>query len=155
MCDLLRSSGKTPVVVQKEAPGFIANRLQCALGREAWYIVEQGIASAQDVDIVTMKSFGARMPFGGIFEKTEIQTDYEAISKIVAYMYPFLCSSKEPSPLMLEMVKRGETGSKTGKGFYDWTPESERTRREELNRDLFRLFHELLAKPVNALGEKK
>ena len=142
--ECLKSSGKTPVVIQKEIVGFVGNRLQWALQREAFYLVEQGIASAQDVDIVTKASFGARMPFTGIFEMMELQGGYDGLSAIWRHMFPHLCSSKEPSPLAIEKVKRGETGSKTGKGFYEWTPESAQTRRKELAKDLFRVVRGLL-----------
>lgn len=142
--DCLKSSGKMPVVIQREIVGFVGNRLQWALQREAFYLVEQGVASAQDVDIVTKASFGARMPFTGIFEMMELQGGYDGLSAIWSYMFPHLCSSKEPSPLAIEKVKRGECGSKTGKGFYEWTPESAHTRRKELTKDLFRLVQGLL-----------
>ncbi len=141
--DLLKSSGKTPIVVQKEVPGFIANRLQYALQREAFYLVEQGFASPQDIDIVTKTSFGPRLPLAGIIEMLEIQGtgDYELLSTIWKYIFPHLCSSKEPLPLLIEKLKRRELGSKTGQGFYDWTPESKDARRKELRKDLFELLH--------------
>ena len=150
MYDLLKSSGKTPVIVQKEVPGFIGNRLQCALQREAFYIVEQGIASPQDVDIVAKTSFGPRMPFAGLFEMMEMQGDYELLLTVWNHICPDLCSSKEPASLLTGMVKRGELGSKTGKGFYDWTPESADARRKELRTHLLRLFYGFLGKTGKA-----
>ena len=77
----------------------------------------------------------------------ELQADYKSLLMVWKYVFPDLCSSKEPSPLLLEKVRRGEIGSKTGKGFYDWTPESERIRREELRSNLFGLLHGVSDKP--------
>jgi 3-hydroxybutyryl-CoA dehydrogenase len=120
--DLLTRVGKSPVIVQKEIPGFIGNRLQAALFREAISIVEKGIASPQDVDIVIKNSFGRRLAAAGIFEVWEI-AGWDLILAIVENLIPDLESSTEISALLKEKVQRGELGTKTGKGFYAWTPE--------------------------------
>ena len=122
--ELLKATGKSPVIVQKEAPGLIANRLQGALFREALYIVQRGIATPQDVDIAVKTSFGRRLAFAGPFEMMEVQGDYEVMLKIYSRMVSDLSSSTEPPPVLIDKVKRGELGAKTGKGFYEWTPES-------------------------------
>jgi 3-hydroxybutyryl-CoA dehydrogenase len=121
--DLLLAMGKSPVIVRREAPGFISNRLQFALQREALYIVEQGIATAQDVDKAVRDGFGRRLALAGPFEIAEpIGWDLEL--RIQEYLFPHLDDSAEPSRLVVEKVDRGELGVKTGKGFYDWTAES-------------------------------
>jgi 3-hydroxybutyryl-CoA dehydrogenase len=121
--DLLKAMGKSPIVVQKEAYGFIANRLQFALQREALHIVEQGIASAQDVDVAVKDGFGRRLAVAGPFEIAEpIGWDLEL--RIQQYLLPHLANSPEPSRLLVDKVERGELGVKSGQGFYAWTPES-------------------------------
>jgi 3-hydroxybutyryl-CoA dehydrogenase len=123
MCALLRKIGKTPVIVQKEVPGFIGNRLQAALFREALAIVRDGIATPEDVDIVVKNGFGRRLAAAGVFEIWEI-AGWDLISAICGNLFPDLDASTEIPPLLKGMVERGELGTKTGKGFYEWTPES-------------------------------
>jgi len=120
---LLRKIGKTPVIVRREVPGFIGNRLQAALFREALSIVQSGIATAEDVDIVVRNGFGRRLAAAGVFEIWEI-AGWDLISAICANLFPGLDDSKGIPPLLQGMVERGELGTRTGKGFYDWTPES-------------------------------
>lgn len=128
---LLRRVGKRPIVVQKEALGFIANRLQFALQREALYIVEQGIADPEDVDRAVKDGFGRRLAVAGPFEIAEpIGWDLEI--RIQRILFPDLCASPEPSPLVVEKVERGELGVKTGRGFYEWTEESAEAWRQQM-----------------------
>ena len=123
MYGLLRKMGKTPVIVQKEVPGFIGNRLQTALFREALAIVRDGIATPADVDIVVKNGFGRRLAAAGVFEIWEI-AGWDLISAICGNLFPELDASTEVPALLKGMVERGELGTKAGKGFYDWTPES-------------------------------
>ena len=120
----VKKAGKSPIVVQKEAMGFIINRMQAALQREALYIVAQGIASAQDVDTAVKESFGRRLGVVGPIEMVEVQDGWDVTRQIHEYILPDLDASREPSPLILEMIARGEIGPKAGKGFYEWTAES-------------------------------
>jgi len=121
--DLMTKIGKTPVIVQKDIPGFIGNRLQFALLREALHIVEQGVASMEDVDTTVKMSFGARLPITGPLESADLGglDVYVAISK---YLMPDLCNSTEVSALLAEAVKNGRLGVKSWAGLYKWTPES-------------------------------
>ena len=121
--DLLARIGKRPVLVQKEVPGFIGNRLLVALFREALAIVEQGIATPQDVDAVVTNGFGRRFGVAGPFELWEL-AGLDLIQKVMARLLPEIDDAHEVSPLLAERVVRGELGVKSGKGFYDWTPES-------------------------------
>jgi 3-hydroxybutyryl-CoA dehydrogenase len=138
VCALLRRMGKSPIVVQKEAPGFIANRLQFALQREALYIVEQGIATAQDVDRAVRDGFGRRLAFAGPFEIAE-PVGWDLELQIQRYLFPDLAGSLTPSPLVVQKVEGGELGVKTGRGFYDWTPESAEAWRRRMTEGLLRL----------------
>lgn len=123
MSALLTEVGKRPVVVQKEVPGFILNRLQGALLREALWMVQEGIASPQDIDTALKNSIGRRWAVAGIFEVFEL-AGWDLLAAAMAGVYPHLSNASEVSPVLTERVKRGELGVKTGKGFYDWTPES-------------------------------
>ncbi len=123
MFDLLTNVGKKPAIVQKEVPGFIGNRLQGALFREALSLVEQGIASAEDVDTVVKNSIGRRYAVAGPFEIWEL-AGWDFILAALQYLTPTLESSTQISALLQAKVAHGELGVKTGKGFYEWTPES-------------------------------
>jgi 3-hydroxybutyryl-CoA dehydrogenase len=123
MFGLLRKIGKTPVIVQKEVPGFVGNRLQAALFREAMAIVRDGIATPEDVDIVVKNGFGRRLAAAGVFEIWEI-AGWDLIAAICSNLFPNLDASTEIPPLLAGMVARGELGTKAGRGFYEWTPES-------------------------------
>jgi 3-hydroxybutyryl-CoA dehydrogenase len=121
--DLLKKVGKSPAIVQKEAPGFVGNRLQMALFREALSIVEQGIAKPEDVDIVVKTGFGRRYAAAGPFEIWGL-AGWDLILNIARYLLPDLESSTEMPPLLKSKVESGELGAKTNKGFYEWTHES-------------------------------
>ena len=121
--DLLRSMGKQPVVLNKEAPGFIGNRLQAALVREALSIVERGIADPEDVDAVIKSGFGRRLACAGVFEILDA-AGWDVGLAVASQLFPEIESSPEIPKRLREKVERGELGVKTGKGFYEWTPES-------------------------------
>jgi 3-hydroxybutyryl-CoA dehydrogenase len=120
---LMQAMGKSPIICQKEAPGFIVNRLQLVLWREAFNIVQRGIASPQDVDLAVKKSFGRRLGMVGPFELYEYIDGYDLTLQCEKYILPDMNTSKESFPLLLEKVEKGELGAKSGKGFYEWTPE--------------------------------
>ena len=121
--NLMKAMGKSPIICQKEALGFIANRLQLVLWREAFNIVQRGIASPQDVDLAVKNSFGRRLGTVGPFELYEYIDGYDLTLQCEKYILPDMDTSNETYPLLLEKVKKGELGAKTGKGFYEWTPE--------------------------------
>lgn len=118
---LLEDVGKYPVMVNNDVPGFVGNRLQHALRREAISIVAQGIASPEDVDLIAKFSFGLRLPVVGPLETVDLG-GLDLTQAIQTYLLPELESSTEPLQLILDKVERGELGAKTGKGFYDWSP---------------------------------
>jgi 3-hydroxybutyryl-CoA dehydrogenase len=121
--DLLKTVGKHPVRVNKDVPGFVGNRLQHALWREAISIVERGIADAATVDECIKYGFGLRLPVLGPMETADmVGTDLTLA--IHDYILKHLESSPEPSPLLKERVARGEFGFKTGRGFQEWPPEA-------------------------------
>jgi len=129
--DLLGSVGKHPVNVKKDVPGFVGNRLQHALWREAISIVEQGIADPATVDEVVKKGFGMRLPVLGPLENADM-VGLDLTLQIHDYILKHIERSPEPSPLLKQKVKEGEFGFKTGQGFQGWSPE----RMERCRRDL-------------------
>lgn len=139
---LLTKIGKTPVVVQKEVPGFVGNRLQAALFREALSIVGKGIATAEDVDTVVKNGFGRRLAGAGVFEIWEI-AGWDLIQSVCENIFPDLETSKDVPKLLKEMVGRGDLGTKSGKGFYSWTPESILALRKRIALVLSRIAREL------------
>ena len=127
--------GKRPVVLQKESLGFIGNRMQFALLREAISIVESGIASAEDVDLVVKSSFGRRLSVAGPFEVFDL-AGWDTISAIVAQLFPDLSTGRATPALIEDLVERGDLGVKSGRGFYDWSGEAVQELRERVSRAL-------------------
>ena len=118
----LEAAGKRPIVLQKESLGFIGNRMQFALLREALAIVDQGIATPEDVDDVVRTSFGRRLSVAGPLEVFDF-AGWDTISHIIDELFPDLDTSRENFPVLKEMVARGDFGVKSGKGFYEWDEE--------------------------------
>jgi 3-hydroxybutyryl-CoA dehydrogenase len=129
---LLQSVGKKPVLCKKDVPGFIANRMQHALWREAISIVENGIADAETVDMAVKYSFGLRLPQLGPLENADM-VGTDLTYSIHDYILPYLESSPHPSPLLKELYNSGDLGFKTGKGFKSWTPEKIQAVKDDLN----------------------
>ena len=127
--------GKRPVVLQKESLGFIGNRMQFALLREAISIVQQGIATPQDVDEVVKTSFGRRLAVAGPFEVFDL-AGWDTISHIIDQLFPVIESSPDSPALIDDKVKRGELGVKSGLGFYPWTDEDVTAFRGKIGRAL-------------------
>ena len=118
--EIMKYVGKKPVRVNKDVPGFLANRLQHALWREAISIVERGIADAKTVDEAIKYSFGLRIPQLSPLENADmIGTDLTL--SIHNYILKHIENSTEPSPLLKEKVEKGELGFKTGLGFQEWS----------------------------------
>jgi 3-hydroxybutyryl-CoA dehydrogenase len=125
------AAGKKPAHVKKDVPGFIGNRLQHALWREAVSLVERGICDAQTVDTVVKAAFGRRLAVLGPLENADlVGTDLTlAIHKTVL---PDIESRPGPSPYLETLVKDGRLGFKTGEGFRKWTPEQQAALRAKL-----------------------
>jgi 3-hydroxyacyl-CoA dehydrogenase len=120
---LLDDAGKQTVVVQKDVPGQLGNRLQHALYREAFHIVHEGIASVEDVDIAIKSGFGLRFPAYGLLEHADM-VGMDMMLAIDSYLFPALCSDEKPLAILEERIGRGEMGVRTGQGLYDWTTRS-------------------------------
>lgn len=132
---LLNAMNKKPVLVKKDVLGSVGNRLQYAIFREAQYIVQEGIASMEDVDAAIKYSLGRRFGVTGPFMTMDMG-GLNTNASITSYLFEDLSDRKEIFPAMKELVDNGHIGPKTGKGYYDWTPEftaqMEHEREEEL-----------------------
>ena len=117
--DLLAHCGKVPVLVKKDTPGQLGNRLQMALVREAVHIVAQGIADAEDVDTAARCGFGLRLPVYGILEHQDM-VGLDLGFSVVDYAARDLNREPHGPQLMRDMMARGELGVKAGRGFYEY-----------------------------------
>lgn len=138
--DVLRSAGKKPVLCKKDVPGFIANRMQHALWREAISIVENGIADAATVDEAVRYSFGLRLPQLGPMENADM-VGTDLTYNIHDYILKDLEDSHKPSKLLTQLKDAGKIGFKTGEGFQTWTKEQTAESAADLNAYLIRMLY--------------
>ena len=131
--DLLVSQGKKPVVLEKEVLGFIGNRLQAALLRECFALVENGVVRPEDIDTVVTTSFGRRLGVAGAFEVFDA-AGADVWYAICEEVMPDLESSTEVPPAIARMSESGNFGLKTGRGVYEWTEESSADLRRRIAR---------------------
>lgn len=134
--DFLTACGKKAVLCKKDVPGFIANRMQHALWREAISIVENGIADAATVDIAVKNSFGLRLAQLGPLENADM-AGLDLTWNIHDYVLEHIEDSHRPSPMLTGLKERGDLGFKTGSGFFTWTEEEKKRVSSELNQYLF------------------
>jgi 3-hydroxybutyryl-CoA dehydrogenase len=135
---LLDRIGMKPVHVAADVPGFVGNRLQHALKREAIALVADGICTAETVDTVTRFGFGARLGIVGPLEQADLG-GLELTLAIHETLMPDLDRTPVPHPLLVEKVRAGETGAAAGRGFLTWQPGEARARREEIAGELAEL----------------
>jgi 3-hydroxybutyryl-CoA dehydrogenase len=128
---LMASIGKAPVEVKKDVPGFVGNRLQHALWREAIALVADGVCDAATVDAVVKSSFGRRLAVLGPLENADM-VGIELTRSIHHYVLPHLDRATVPSPLLEQMIGEGKLGFKSGEGFYAWTPERQAALRRQV-----------------------
>ena len=120
VADALRRTGKEPVVLYKPIVGFLVNRLQHAILHEAYYLIEAGVASAEDIDHAARRMLAPRMCLNGLIQQKDIsglKIHADAQESIV----PKLFHNATPNPMLQTMVALGRTGLSAGKGFYDWS----------------------------------
>lgn len=132
---LLKSMNKKPISVKKDVLGQVGNRLQYAIFREAQYLLDEGIASMEDIDAAIRYSLGRRFGVTGPFMTMDMG-GLNTNASITSYLFEDLSDRKEIFPTMKELVENDHIGPKTGKGFYEWSPEftaqMEKEREEEL-----------------------
>lgn len=141
--ELLRRSGKLAIRINQELPGFLVNRVQIAVMREVWDLLDRGVASAEDIDAAIQGSMGFRLAalgplrihdFGGL----DVQT------AVFRNLTPEIASGTSVPATVQNIVDAGHLGFKSGEGFYKYSPESaERIRSERDQRflTLLKLFH--------------
>jgi len=117
---LLRFLGKEPLLLKRYIPGFIVNRIQRAIAREAFSLIDQNVASIADVDRAVKRSLGIRLPSVGILQTYDF-TGLDAYYKICQCNPIELSASSGPPPIVKEKVECGELGVKTGKGLYSYS----------------------------------
>jgi 3-hydroxybutyryl-CoA dehydrogenase len=116
---ILKKAGKKPAVVNRDVPGQIGIRILYAMIREATWLVENEIASAEDIDNIVKQALGGRLEVLGPLELADL-SGIDLVENVSNILYKSLDSSTAAQALVKQMVKAGELGVKTGKGFYDW-----------------------------------
>jgi len=138
---LLADVGKSPVHVRRDIPGFVGNRLQHALWREAIALVGAGVCDAETLDLVVKDGFGLRLPVLGPLENADL-VGLDLTLAIHEYLLPSLDRTPGPAPILREKVAHGELGMKTGRGFRRWDATEAQQVRERLVRHLAGLARE-------------
>jgi len=130
---VMRACGQVPVRVRKDKPGFLANRLQHALAREAFALIDEGVATAEDVDAAVRFGFGFRfLAAGPVLQRDHAGLDVHCAA--AATMYPDLSAAREPAAVLRDKVAAGRLGMKAGAGFYDWPEDRRRAERARYDR---------------------
>ena len=118
----LLALGKSPLVVRREVPGFLWNRLQFALVREAFWLVEEGVATKEEVDLAIRQGLGRRWATAGPFASMDLG-GLDTFMNVGSYLFPHLSKAEQVPDSLKELIAAGRYGAKSGGGFYDWPPE--------------------------------
>jgi 3-hydroxyacyl-CoA dehydrogenase len=116
----LESIEKDPVIVERDVPGFIANRIQSAMAREVWSLLEAGVASPEDIDRAIKGTFGFRLPTLGVLEKTD-HAGLDVHHKVLSELLEEIDRRSEPPDVLSDLVSEGRLGVKSEQGVYDWS----------------------------------
>jgi 3-hydroxybutyryl-CoA dehydrogenase len=127
---VLRAIGAEPVVLRKAVPGFIGNRLQFAVLREALHLIHTGVADAETIDTVMKASLGRRYAIAGPLESADLG-GLETILKVGTHLLPAITADGSGLEVLRAHIARGETGAASGKGFYPWTDERRAAMRQK------------------------
>lgn len=123
---IMTEVGRKPIRVARDVPGFLANRIQHALMREAFAVIDEGLGTAEDVDTAVRYGFGFRyVAAGPILQKEFAGLDTQLAA--ARTIYPSLYNGAEPSRTLTELVAQDRRGIKSGHGFWDWTPDRARS----------------------------
>jgi 3-hydroxybutyryl-CoA dehydrogenase len=134
---LMIRTGKKPVIVRKTVPGFIINRLTGAMEREIDYLIDEGIVTPEDLDIAVKASYGFRLACLGPMAAEDL-IGLDTSARVSANVFKLLSSKTEPSPILLEKVKKGELGIKAGRGWYDYSGKTRDEVNDTINRRLLK-----------------
>jgi 3-hydroxybutyryl-CoA dehydrogenase len=119
---LMKSLGKAPIWVKKDVPGFVGNRIQHAMMREALYLIQDGICDPEGVDAAVRYGFGFRFIACGPIMQKEM-SGWDTNYLVGTALYPHLYKNDAPPPVLARMVESGNLGMKTGRGFWEWDDE--------------------------------
>jgi 3-hydroxybutyryl-CoA dehydrogenase len=122
LMDVSLRLGKKPILVRHDVPGFVGNRLQFAVVREALHLLSEGVASAEDIDTAMTAGPGIRYGFMGPLRTADLG-GLDVFRAISEYLFAALDASGDPSPLMEQLVDAGKLGAKSGEGFYKYGAE--------------------------------
>lgn len=153
MYDLLLSVGKRPVRVHKDVPGFVGNRLQHALWREAFALIDDGICDAATVDEVVCSGFGLRLPVLGPVENADL-VGLDLTLAIHDYILPHLSRDTQPSATLRARVREGKLGFKTDAGFLSWSEDEIAATRGRLTNYLMKVLAEQQSDVVKELDSR-
>ena len=136
---LLEASGKSVVRLKRAVPGLLINRLQHAILHEAYYLIDEGIATAEEIDRCAREMLAPRMCITGLIEQKDISgLDTHALAQRA--LVPMLHHGDEPRRALQDLYAAGHLGIKTGKGFYDWSGKDPDRVKAEAGRKLAELL---------------
>jgi 3-hydroxybutyryl-CoA dehydrogenase len=153
VADALKRCGKTPVVLNRPVVGALINRLQHAILREAYHLIDQGIASAEQIDDIARRLLAPRMCITGLLQQKDISgLDTHALAQ--RGIVPHLCHDKTPSTVLQNLFEQGHLGLKTGRGFYDWSQADAAKVRADAARKVARIIALMQELEAESAGEK-
>jgi 3-hydroxyacyl-CoA dehydrogenase len=135
----IQSIGKSPVVLKKEVPGFVANRLQAAVAREVYWLLENDVASPEDIDTAMRDGLGFRWAFMGPL-KTNDFGGLDTLKRVFHHLFPLLSNADSTPPFLGKLVEDGKLGVKAGEGFYSYDGQSAQQQTRERDEQFIRLL---------------
>lgn len=119
----LREQGKVTIDIKKEIPGLVANRIQVAMAREVLSLLEEGVASPEDLDLAITEGPGFRLSLSGVLEIMDFG-GLDVWNKVIQELQPKIASHQSEYQVIHERLAKGDLGAKTGKGFYQYPNQS-------------------------------
>jgi len=142
--DFLLKLKKWPVRISKEVPGLVINRLQAAFFREVLALLDSGVVEPAQLDRAVKGGIGFRLAFLGPVEVADFG-GLDIWYKVMCDLYPVIDRSLEPPAILKKKVEAGDLGVKSGKGFYEYTPETVLVKTEERDRQFLQRLKDLLS----------
>jgi len=135
LVQLLKDLNKAPIWVKKDVPGFVGNRLQHAMMREALYLIDDGVTDAEGIDTAVRYGFGFRFIACGPMKQKEM-SGWDTHDLVASALYPHLHDEKGPPQWLKELVAKGRTGMKVKAGMWDWDDEKIKKEKARIERAL-------------------
>ena len=135
LVDLMKALGKAPIWVKKDVPGFVGNRIQHAMLREALYLIDDGVVTPEDIDTAVRYGFGFRfIACGPILQKE--MSGWDTNYYVAEALYPHLHNETVPAPAVKNLIDNGQLGMKSKRGFWEWNDESIAREKSRIERAL-------------------